>query len=191
MDDQNLLTALQIGSEQGYKELVDTYQEKVLNICLGYFPVYQDAEDITQEVFVKLFETIDNFRGEASLKTWVYRVAVNKCLEKLRYRKRGKRMAFFHSLIGLEEHASHVASSFDHPGVALENKERTELLYKHIARLSEKQRTAFILHRMEGLSYQEIAGIMEVSLSSVESLLFRAKQNLKKSLRHYYEKQMI
>ena len=84
-----------------------------------------------------------------------------------------------------------MASTFDHPGVALENKERTQLLYQHIERLSDKQRTALILHRMEGLSYQEIAGIMEVSLSSVESLLFRAKQNLKKSLRHYYEKQMI
>jgi len=191
LNDQNLLTALQTGSEQGYKELVDTYQEKVLNICLGYFPVYQDAEDLTQEVFVKLFETIDNFRGEASLGTWVYRVTVNKCLEKLRYRKRSKRMAFFQSLIGLEEHASHVASNFDHPGVTLENKERTKILYQHIERLAEKQRTAFILSRMEGLSYQEIAAVMQVSLSSVESLLFRAKQNLKKSLRFYYEKQLI
>lgn len=83
------------------------------------------------------------------------------------------------------------SESFDHPGVSLENKERTQLLYQHIGRLSEKQRTAFILNRMEGLSYQEIAAIMEVSLSAVESLLFRAKQNLRKSLRFYYEKQLI
>lgn len=101
-------------------------------------------------------------------------------------------MAFFQSLVGIDEQAMQVSSGqFDHPGVTLENKERTQLLYQHIEKLPEKQRTAFILSRLEGLSYQEICTIMELSLSSVESLLFRAKNNLKKTLRHYYEKQMI
>ncbi len=192
MDEKNLLAALKSGSEEGYRTLVDLYQAKVLNICLGYFPIHQDAEDLAQEVFVKLFSSVQQFRGEASLGTWVYRIAVNKCLEMVRYRKRTKRMAFFQSLVGLDDQVMQVSSGqFDHPGVALENKERTQLLYQHIEKLPEKQRTAFILSRLEGLSYQEVSTIMELSLSSVESLLFRAKQNLKKTLRHYYEKQMI
>lgn len=192
MDEKNLLAALKSGSEEGYRTLVDLYQTKVLNICLGYFPIHQDAEDLVQEVFVKLFSSVQQFRGEASLGTWVYRITVNKCLEMVRYRKRTKRMAFFQSLVGIDEQAMQVSSGqFDHPGVTLENKERTQLLYQHIEKLPEKQRTAFILSRLEGLSYQEICTIMELSLSSVESLLFRAKNNLKKTLRHYYEKQMI
>ncbi len=192
MDEKKLLAALKSGSEEGYRTLVDLYQAKVINICLGYFPIQQDAEDLAQEVFVKLFSSVEKFRGEASLGTWVYRIAVNKCLEMVRYRKRTKRMAFFQSLVGLDDQAMQISSGqFDHPGVTLENKERTQLLYQHIEKLPEKQRTAFILSRLEGLSYQEICAVMEVSLSSVESLLFRAKQNLKKTLRHYYEKQMI
>ena len=92
----------------------------------------------------------------------------------------------------MEEQADRMANDrFDHPGVALENKERTELLLNKIAELPENQRIAFTLHRLEGLSYKEISQIMEMSLSAVEALLFRAKKNLRKKLEHYYQKKMI
>ena len=189
MEENTLIKALKSGSEEAFKRLVDQYQTKVLNICLGYFPIRQDAEDLTQEVFVELFRSLNKFRGDAKLGTWVYRIAVNKCLEMVRYRKRGKRMAFFQSLVGMDENITQLSSGrFDHPGVKLENKERSQILFQYIEKLPEKQRTAFILHRMEGLSYQEICAVMEMSLSSVESLLFRAKKNLKKSLFHFYQK---
>ncbi|MEM8907338.1 MAG: sigma-70 family RNA polymerase sigma factor, partial [Bacteroidota bacterium] len=107
-------------------------------------------------------------------------------------KKRKKRLAFFQSLIGLNEQEDRIAGGADqHPGVQLEDKERAKVLFAAIDRLPEKQRVAFTLHKLEGLSYKEITEIMEVSLASVESLLFRAKQNLKKRLRTYYEKNMI
>lgn len=192
LDEKQLIEALQAGQDAAYQHLLDTFQEKVLNTCLGFVPNRHDAEDLVQEVFVKIFRSIDDFRSDATLSTWIYQITVRECLQLIRYRKRQKRVAFFQSLIGMEEQADRMANDrFDHPGVALENKERTELLLNKIAELPENQRIAFTLHRLEGLSYKEISQIMEMSLSAVEALLFRAKKNLRKKLEHYYQKKMI
>ena len=192
LDEKQLIEALQAGRDTAYQHLLDTFQEKVLNTCLGFVPNRHDAEDLVQEVFVKIFRSIDDFRSDATLSTWIYQITVRECLQLIRYRKRQKRVAFFQSLIGMEEQADRMANDrFDHPGVALENKERTELLLNKIAELPENQRIAFTLHRLEGLSYKEISQIMEMSLSAVEALLFRAKKNLRKKLEHYYQKKMI
>ena len=175
LDEKQLIEALQAGQDAAYQHLLDTFQEKVLNTCLGIVPNRHDAEDLVQEVFVKIFRSIDDFRSDATLSTWIYQITVRECLQLIRYRKRQKRVAFFQSLIGMEEQADRMANDrFDHPGVALENKERTELLLNKIAELPENQRIAFTLHRLEGLSYKEISQIMEMSLSAVEALLFRA-----------------
>lgn len=192
LNDEQLIKELKDGRESAYQYLVDSFQEKVLNTCLGFVPNQQDAEDLVQEVFVKIFRSIHQFRGEAKLSTWVYQVAVRECLQLLRYRKRQKRVAYFQSLIGLEERADRLTNDqFDHPGVLLENKERAQVLFEQINTLSENQRIAFTLHRLEGLSYKEIAAIMELSVSSIESLLFRAKKNLQKKLGFYYREKII
>ena len=192
MNDNQIIPKLKEGNETAFKELVDTFQEKVLNTCLGFVPNKHDAEDIVQDVFIEIYRSIDKFRGDSKLSTWIYRITTTKCLEHLRAKKRQKRKSFFQSLIGMHENADRIkAYDFNHPGVLLENQERTKVIYEAIEKLPENQRVAFTLHKIEGLSYQEITKIMEKSLSSLESLMFRAKKNLKKSLGDFYKKNML
>jgi len=189
MDEIQLIPQLKEGNETAFKNLVDTFQEKVLNTSLGFVPNRHDAEDIVQDVFIEVFRSIGKFRGDSKLSTWIYRITTTKCLEHIRAKKREKRKAFFQSLIGMHEKADRIkAFDFNHPGILLENKERAKTLFTAIEKLPENQRAAFTLHKIEGLSYQEIAAIMETSLSSVESLMFRAKKNLQKTLGDFYKK---
>ncbi len=190
MDEQQLLIGLKSGTNDSFRILVERYQKKVFNTCLGFVPNAQDAEDLCQEVFVQIFRSIDQFRQEASLSTWIYRISISKCLEQQRYNKRKKRMAYFKSLVGLGEVGDHYASdAFDHPGVRLERQEVTKLLFDQIARLPDAQRVVFVLHKVEHLSHKEIGEIMDLSKAAVESLVFRAKRRLRKQLSEYYEKE--
>lgn len=187
MTDAQLVSALTNGDEDAFKHLVESFQDKIFSICLGYLKNEGDAEDATQEVFIELFRSIDNFKGDSALNTWIYRIAVNKSLEALRKRKTKRRFGFLNSLFGKEDVVERNHAEFKHPGIQLENKERAEVLFRHIEKLPTNQKTAFQLHKLQELSYQEISEVMKTSLPSVESLMFRAKKNLQKSLRDYYE----
>lgn len=150
----------------------------------------EDAEDLAQEVFIEVFQSINNFRGEASLSTWIYRIAVTKSLELKRKRNRKKRMAYFKSLLNMNQDPDDTEDRkfFHHPGIEMENKERAHILFQTIDQLPQNQRIAFTLNKIEHLSYREVATIMETSLSAVESLIYRARNNLKQKLQSYYEK---
>jgi RNA polymerase sigma factor (sigma-70 family) len=185
-----LLDGLKNGNKATFQYLVDHYKDRVFNTSLGLLQNREDAEDTTQEVFLKVFQTVGSFRGEAALGTWIYRVAVTTSLDLLRSRKRKKRFAFVQSLFGIEENEAAAGDSpFVHPGVALENKERAAVLFKAMASLPENQRVAFTLHKVEGLSYQEISGVMDATIPAVESLMHRAKENLRRLLADYYNDQ--
>ncbi|MEM0999628.1 MAG: sigma-70 family RNA polymerase sigma factor [Bacteroidota bacterium] len=185
-----MLTGLRAGDEKAYRALIDTYKDRVYNVCLGYVYNAEDAEDLAQEVFLEVFRSIGNFKGESCLYTWVYRICVTKSLELIRRRKRKKRSGKVYSLLGMKEMGYEPAAArFDHPGVRLENQERATILFGAIESLSDNQRIAFSMHNLEGKSYAEISDLMGVSLSSVESLIFRAKRNLRKKLEHYYRNQ--
>ena len=152
----------------------------------------QDAEDIAQEVFIEVYKSRDKFRGDAQLSTWIYRITINKCLEFIRKKKTKKRWGFLIEWADWKKSGNekHGDWSTDHPGIQLERKEQAETLMKHINALPEKQKVALSLYEFEQLSYKEIAEVMETTKSSVESLLFRAKKNLKKQLNHWYQKEM-
>ena len=143
----------------------------------------EDAEDLAQEVFIEVYLKFSQFREESTLKTWIYRIAVNKCLEYLRKKNAQKRKGAHLDLV--DNLISPVG--FDHPGVRMENRELARILFSAIAKLPENQRIAFTLHKVERLSHEEISAILEKSIASVESLIHRAKQNLKVSLKSYYE----
>ena len=177
---------LQSGDAAAFRTLIDTYQDQVFNLCLGFVHRSEDAEDLAQEVFVEAYRSVDNYRGDAQLGTWLYRIATNKSLEWIRYNQRKKRLAFFQAKRGEDAGLENIGDMEAHPGVQLENQERSKILFWAIDQLPLKQRTAFTLHKVEGLSYQEVSQVMEMSLSSVESLMFRAKKNLKKKLIAYY-----
>lgn len=188
MQEYELIKQLQLGSRDAFKRLVEDYKDRVYNTCLGFLRDPHDAEDMAQEVFMKVFESIGDFREDAAISTWIYRIAVSKSLELIRKRNRKKRFAYFQALWNSDGDPDDSADRefFPHPGIAVENKERAEILMRAIEGLPEQQRIAFTLHKLEDLSYKEIAEVMENSLSAVESLMHRAKKNLQKELHEYY-----
>lgn len=166
------------GSAQALTLLYNLYSEKIYNTALSYTKNVEDAEEITQDVFVKIYKGASSFKGSSSLNTWVYRIAVNTSLN---YLKKKNRFIFFKNTLSI----SH-SIDFKHPGVLLENKENAAALYKAMDYLPNKQKTAFILSFIEELPRQEVADIMKTSLKAVESLLQRAKKNMRSELEKMY-----
>lgn len=192
MDIPQLIAGLKLGDPNAFKYLVETHQSRVYNTVLTIVQQPEEAEDVAQEVFVQVFESIHTFGGDGKLTAWIYRIATIKALESYRKRHARKRFAFFTSLFisndeegGLDDRRHPV--EFAHPGVKLEQQERSTVLFRAIERLSDQQKIAFTLHHIEGLSYQEITDVMQLSISAVESLLHRAKVNLRKRLTSYYK----
>jgi RNA polymerase sigma-70 factor (ECF subfamily) len=170
-----------ISNSESFQEFYAQYKTLVYNVALNYVQNIEDAEEITQDVFVQLFQSIATFKQQSSLKTWIYRITINKSLDFLKHKKSQKRFFIFGKRSENEFEIQNI-SNFEHPGVLLENKEKSKLLFGLINQLNENQKTAFILSKIDGLSNPEIAVIMQLTVSSVESLLFRAKENLKKKL---------
>ncbi len=183
MTEEELLLGLRNGEEPAFKELVILFQDKVFNTALGLLQHHTEAEDIAQEVFIQVYRSIGQFKGDSLLSTWIYRITVTRALDHLRSKKRKKRFGFLSSLFGDDNKPVYEPEDFNHPGVQKERKEDAALLFKMIDQLPENQRTAFILNKVEELSYREIAGILNSSESAVDSLLQRAKQNLRKKLK--------
>ncbi len=189
MTEEEFIDQLRQHHRNAYAKLLDDYQQKVFGTCLSFVPNKEDAEDIAQDVFVEVFNSIHNFKGNSKLSTWIYRITTNKCLEFIRKRNTKKRFAFLQSMTGntISVDRSSYFTDINHPGVVLENKQRSETLLLAINRLPEAQRLVFTLHKLESLSYNEISEITNKSLSSVESLMFRAKKNLQQILEYYYK----
>lgn len=188
MNDPDLLERLRNGDPAAYREFVEAWKNMVFNTSLGIVQNFEDAEDVAQDVFVQVFQSISSFKGESRLSTWLYRITITKSLDHQKKKKRKKRFGYVKSLFGLEGEQTVEVPEFFHPGIALENKENSAVLFRAIDKLPDLQKTAFTLNKVEGLSYQEICEVMNTSLSSVESLIHRAKNNLKKHLEEYYRK---
>ncbi|WP_428223481.1 RNA polymerase sigma factor [Flavobacterium sp.] len=183
-----LIEQLIQANHQAYVYLLEQYEKKVFNLCLSFIPNNTDAEDVAQEVFIEVFQSIGKFKKNAKLSTWIYAITKNKSLDFIRSQNAKKRKSLLHTIFMDDaERFDNLFVEFEHSGVVLENKENAEALYKAINLLPDNQRVAFTLHKMDHMSYEEVANVMETSLSSVESLLFRAKGNLKKSLKNYYK----
>ncbi|MFZ1528127.1 MAG: RNA polymerase sigma factor [Ferruginibacter sp.] len=175
-----------MNSHLSFSEIVNQLQGMVYNTALGIVQNEQDAEDITQDVFIQVYESLNEFKADAKLSTWVYRITVNKALDFERKKKSSKRGGFLKRIFNTTEADEPV--SFQHPGVALDKKEDAAALFKAISKLPDNQRVAFLLLKTEGLSYAEVADVMQTSVQAVESLQARAKLNLKKYLEDYYQK---
>lgn len=186
MNESELIALLKKKDREAFKEIVETWQDMVFNTAIGFLQNAEDAEDAAQEVFVQVFESVASFKEESRISTWIYRITVSKCLDQLRRNKRKKRIAFIQSLYGKNDILLIDPPDFFHPGVKAENKENAAVLFKAIDKLPVNQRTAFVLNRIENLSYREISDIMNSSESAVDSLLQRAKKNLQSHLKEYY-----
>jgi RNA polymerase sigma-70 factor (ECF subfamily) len=186
LDERILVDQLKQGDEAAFKAIVEKWQSMVYNTALGIVQNAEDAEDIAQEVFVQVYQSISSFKGDSKFSTWLYRIAITKSLDHERRKKRKKRFAFVKSLFGDESQVVVHPPDFHHPGVVLDKKEDAAALFYAISLLPENQCIAFSLHKVEGLSYQEVSEVMRTTVSSVESLMHRAKTNLRKALEIYY-----
>ena len=184
-----LIRQLQQGEQEAFKNVVDLYQDMVYNTVLSIVQNDEDAEDITQEVFVQVHQSVSSFKSDSKFSTWLYRITIAKALDHEKRKKRKKRFAFVQSLFGEKGETQYHPIEFNHPGVQLENKEKAGELFKVLQQIPNNQRIAFTLNKIEGLNNEEIAAIMNTSFYAVESLLARAKTNLKKKLENYYSQQ--
>ncbi|MEY3984098.1 MAG: polymerase sigma factor CnrH [Bacteroidota bacterium] len=161
------------------EELYQLHHERVFNLALHYVQQVEDAEEITQDVFVKVHEKLHTFQGLSEAGTWIYRITINTALDYLRARKANKR-AFWLRVVSIhEKKPEQEAQTLNHPGIQLEHKEALQRLLRAINKLPERQRSALILLKMEGLSTEEAARIMELTPKALESLFQRAKAQLK------------
>jgi RNA polymerase sigma factor (sigma-70 family) len=183
MTDQQLIEGLSARDRTAINYLVNTYQKRVIKTAYYFVGNLEDAEDLSQDIFLEIIKSIGSFRGNSSFSTWLYRISVNRSINVIRRNRRRKIFMSIENFIGgrgdkvikgLQE------SSDNHD--PFEEKEAKEFISTAISRLPENQRIAFILSKYEELSYKEIADIMSLSLSSVESLMHRAKINLQKML---------
>lgn len=189
MKEQDFIEQLKQGKQSAFSLLLDQYQQKVFSTCISFVPNKEDAEDVAQEVFLEVFKSIHKFKGDSKLSTWIYRIATNKCLEFIRKKNTKKRFAFMQSILGNEIPIDKTSyfTEFNHPGILLENKEKSKIIFKAINTLPESQKVVFTLAKIDGKSYQEIVEITGKSLSSVESIMFRAKKSLKEKLSDFYK----
>jgi RNA polymerase sigma factor (sigma-70 family) len=188
LDDQSFLELNKRNKDKAFSYLVDAYSSKVFNTCINLIRSREDAEDVTQEVFTAVYLSLDTFGGDSKLSTWIYSIALNKSKEFLRKKTRKKRSGMMTTIEKDDSHTVPTATiEFNHPGVLLENKERTQVLFHAIDQLAENQKISYTLHKIEGMSYSEIAELTELSVSSVESLMFRAKKKLHQLLEDYYK----
>ncbi|HMK20468.1 MAG TPA: RNA polymerase sigma factor [Chitinophagaceae bacterium] len=186
-NETELIEQLKQGDETAFKTIVEQWKDMVYNTILGIVQNETEAEDLTQDVFIKVFEKISTFKGDSKFSTWLYRIATTTALDHLRSKKRKKRFGFLQSLGGGNDEKESIPD-FHHPGVSLDNKERAAVLFKAIESLPENQKTAYTLHKLEGLSYRDVSEVLNTTVSAVESLMSRANQNLRKELEEYYNK---
>ena len=166
-----------------FRAFYERHKARVFNTVLSYVQSRPEAEELTQDVFVEIHQSAHRFAGQAQVSTWVYRIAVNKALDFLRYQKRQKRFAVLRSLFSGETgEPVFDPPDFDHPGVQLERRDEARRLFTALRRLPEAQQTAFILSYVEELPQAEVAEVMGLSRKAVESLLQRGKVNLRKWL---------
>lgn len=190
MTERELIEGVIRGDRNAVGMLVREYQNKVIKTAYYFTNNMEDAEDLSQEIFLEIIHSLPAFKGLSSLSTWIYRITVNRSLNQL---KRNKRK---HIFVNISHYFRITRANRKETGIEpfsvmndLEVRENKALLHSALHKLPERQRTAFVLHKFEDLPYQQIAEVMSVSVSSVESLIHRAKINLQKMLVHHFSNQ--
>ena len=186
LEEKNLIRELKSNSESAFKLLVENYKDQIFNTIIPIIQNVDDADDLTQEVFIQIYKSIKKFKEKSSLSTWIYKISISKAYEYIRYNKRIKRFSILISMFRNDNTIREIPD-FIHPGVELEQKENSIILFNAINKLNHQQKTAYILKNVQGLSYKKISDVMNKSISSIESLIYRAKQNLKTIIKKKYK----
>lgn len=172
------------GDSSAFEDIVLKYQDKIYNLCHHMLGNAQDAEDAAQDAFLKAFQALPKFWPEASLYTWLYRIATNTCID---YRKK----PIFESLFNSSEEGERLvhdrASDAPSPEKLYQSKEIDNALQDSLRKLSPKLRAIIVLKEIEELSYEEIADTLEISMGTVKSRIARAREELQKLMKKFRE----
>lgn len=181
MQDQELVLKIKERDGQAIQLLVSLYKSKVLNTCYRFLLNKEDAEDAAQEVFIEVVQSIDSFRGNSALSTWIYRIAVSKSLDEIKKRKRKKRISSIGRVLHLDEVVAWLTTGKGADAI-IQEKQSLQQIYELLDQLPDNQRIAFTLSKIEGYTNTEIAEILKTSNSIVETYLYRAKVKLRSKL---------
>jgi RNA polymerase sigma-70 factor (ECF subfamily) len=192
MTDHEAIEMILRGNPDKYRVLVEKYQTMIFRTCMGFLHNSDDADDLTQEVFIQAYQSLNKFKGEAAFSTWIYRIAVNASLNRVRKNSRNPILNRLDSLfvVGKEREISLPAYDSADPESILINTEKSKWIQDALDSLPENQRTAIVLSKYDDLPQKEIAGIMQTTEGAVEALIQRAKSNLKLKLSSTYKNSM-
>jgi RNA polymerase sigma-70 factor (ECF subfamily) len=180
--DAQLMLRVKKGDQSAFKILVEKYQKPVTNVAYHLLLDRAAAEELAQEVFLKVFQTASRYRAAAKFSTWVYRIATNLALNELKSRKRAQTVPL-DDVRQIHTQPDNMSASLPGPQEQMQQKELVALLERALQSLPVRQRTAVMLHRFEELSYREIAESMDCTVEAVEALLSRAKITLRDVLK--------
>jgi RNA polymerase sigma-70 factor, ECF subfamily len=178
-DETALVERLRAGEPPAFEELVRRYQHRVFGVAVRMLRNAAEAEEAAQEVFLRVYRAVDEFRGEARLSTWLYAITSRVCLTRL---GSGERRLVREG----EETLTRLANGEATPGAALERSELEAALHRAIAELPEERRIVVVLRDLEGLAYEEIAAALDLPLGTVRSRLHRARMDLKEKLERFF-----
>jgi len=190
MTDFELIQEILSGNLALFRQLLERHQALVFRTCIGFVHHKEDADDLTQEVFIQAYQSLASFKGDSEFSTWLYRIAVNRALN---YTRDRQKKSIFDRLDTFFTGGKTVQSSFE--GASEENPEQQfihneerELIAKALEKLPEKQRVAIVLSKYDDMSQREIANVLNTTEGAVEALLQRAKTTLRKELSHLYRR---
>jgi RNA polymerase sigma-70 factor (ECF subfamily) len=175
INESDLIERFKKGDPSAFEAILLRHQDRIFNLCRYMLRDSRDAQDAAQEIFLKVYKGLEGFRPDASLYTWLYRIAVNTCLD---YKRKSRREPFWG-----EPLAEDLPSDEPFPDQIYESRESTEAIQLALQKLPSKLRAAIVLREMEGLSYEEIAEVLHISLGTVKSRISRAREQLRRLLK--------
>ncbi len=186
MDEKEIIKKIKKGDTNAFREIIQTYKRVVYNHSYTYLRNQQDAEDATQEIFLNVYNNIKSFRGESKISTWIYRITVNVCKNKIKQLQR-QRAPIMDDIYPGDEEINKQLEIKDKeekkPDSILITNEKRKMIYKRISELTSEQKNILIMRDINALSYEDISKIMKLSVSAVKSKLFRARDNLRDMLK--------
>lgn len=187
MEDIELINAFQAGDNKAFDTLALRHKDMVFNLCYRFLGDLQDANDAAQDVFIKAFKALKRFRSESSFSTWIYRIGLNTCKNKvksLEHRYRKQTTSLNNPGTGRDDDPPmEIVDGSPSPSMALERRERCMIIQKAVHSLPKDKKEMIVLRDMEGLSYDEIVNITGLNLGTVKSKIARARSDLREILR--------